>query len=339
MSATESSSQPARRRGRPAQYLVAIVVLALCVVGVTYGLHRLTSNPVNDFKTGDCVAHNDGHSPPYKFVTCTDSAASYTVLAVVDRDATLPCRAVAGASILFDTDKTIVCLGVKGVDPAKAINVATDGDCVDLELRDAYRVPCSDPKATYQIIKRLTNVPHTIIKDECAGVPGTTRAYAWNWTSSSPLDVTGLTDDVVLCLKQGPGPGIIASSASASNSNCRFITNGEMSAAVSKATGKTYTVKSHSDGSFGCDYRFAKAGDYVEVDWSPGLAFDPGTGSDVFTVNGLKAMWDPGEGDRVLSVKVPDGMFSIVMRLSGEGSSLARKVAVAVFQPARPQLP
>jgi len=339
MSATESPSLPPRRPRRAARYLVAIVILALCVAGVTYGLLRLTGSPVQDLKTGDCVADDDGQNPPYQPVNCTDPTASYTVLAVLDRDAAQPCRTVAGASSLFSTDKSVVCLGAKGVDPATAINVATDGDCVDIELRDAYRLQCSDPKANYQVIKRLTDVPHSITKDECAGVPGTIQAYAWNWTSSDPRDISGVTDDVVLCLKQGPGPGIIAASASASNSNCRFITDAEMSSAVSKAAGKTYTVKSHSDGTFGCDYQFAKPKDYVEVEWSPELAFRPGTGGDLFTVDGLRAEWDPGEGDRALSVAVPAGMFSVVMRLAGESSSQARKVAVAVFQPARPRLP
>jgi hypothetical protein len=310
--------------------------MVLCIGAVGSSFQVLTQAS-ETFETGNCVAPDHDGRLPYRHVDCTDPAMTHTVVGVVDRDADRPCRSVPGASTLFSTNATVVCLGLKGVDASKAINTAKEGDCVNLEGGTAARVDCRDPGARLQVIKRLTDVPEGT-QGPCGGVAGVAETYQWNWTSSDPVDRSDKSVDVVLCI--GPSQAAIDAEAAAreAQSSCRFLTDAEVSASVSAATSKTYTVSKRVDDGTHCSYQFSKSSEIVQVGFFSGAKLQPDDDSEKFTIDGLRASWDPGRGDRSLGVEVPTGTIYVKVQLSGVGDATSRKLAIETFKSARSRI-
>ncbi|MEV6928608.1 hypothetical protein AB0M46_29530 [Dactylosporangium sp. NPDC051485] len=188
-------------------YLVLLPVLLLAVVGVAlYSKFVLNADNVANAKTGDCVRDApDDKDKPFRLVACADAGAKYKVLAVMDSGGGR-CADVAGASTSASTDGKIVCMGGKDVDPSKAINVAKEGDCVDLDPAEPQRVDCAAKEADHKVLKRVQNVLSFQADGACHGVPGADKSYSWDWKGNSDISkkVDGMTVDVVLCL--GPLP-------------------------------------------------------------------------------------------------------------------------------------
>jgi hypothetical protein len=328
------------------------VVLVIVAVGVFGWLSysRATADDVAKARAGDCVGDDREQEPPYRVLPCGSADARFTVLRMLPRDTgAAECPRVPGAALWFTAGERIACLGRKGVDPATAVNVAKEGDCLHVEIldgiarpdREPLRVGCSDPRANMTVLRRLTGVGK--FSDPCSDVPGATGTYGWNWNSANAVIRNDLTIDVLLCIGTSEGAKAAASasaaSAAAARSQCRFLTVEEMSAAVSRATGRTYTAQSAEETEYGCNYRFGGR-NAVQVDFGSSTDFRPGTGDQTLTVDGLRAIYGPSEGTRALSVYVPNGNLTVVAyQLEGLSSTVAKNVGIEVFRVARPRLP
>jgi hypothetical protein len=181
--------------------LLVLTSLLAVVAGLVLYSMSLDRDHIDNAKVGDCVRDApDSRTEKYRIAPCADAAAGYKVLALLPANSS--CLDVAGASRSVDTDEHSVCLGRKGLDPAKAVNVAKEGDCLDvISGGDPQRVDCADPKATKKVLKRVTRVPGFQVKGTCAQVPGADTSYSWSWeTSGDPTGTAGLIVDVVLCL-------------------------------------------------------------------------------------------------------------------------------------------
>jgi hypothetical protein len=258
---------------------------------------------------------------------------------------------VPGASLLFTVDEKAMCLGEKGVDPKTAVNVAKEGDCLFLEgepysVRDPKRLDCADPEAIFRVLKRLSDVSKLGIgPGPCAAVPGTVRTYSWNWRDLDPAyPLSDLTIDVVLCLgaknppapRQSPGPDD-------AGSPCHYVSAAEMSATVTTAAGRTYTVQSRSHDPSGnwsnvCVYYFTSGRDEIRIEVEGPRRYEPGTRDETLTVAGFPAIYGPGEGNRVLTVFHPVANVSVIVWLGAAGDSLAKKIAIALFAVVQPRL-
>ena len=335
--ATETAPAPRNRRDLSAGIAIALVILMVLCIGVAGSSLQVFTQASETFETGTCVAPDSDGRLPYRQVDCTDPAFTHVVVGVVDHDTVRPCRGVPGASTLFSTNATVVCLGVKGVDGSRSINIVRDGDCVNVEGGTALLIDCRDPSAKFQVIKRLTAVPEGT-SGPCDGVEGLVETYEWNWTSSDPVDRSDKSVDVVLCL--GPSQSALDAEAAAraAQSTCRFLTDAEVSAAVSAATSKTYTVSERVDDGTHCHYQFSKATDTVRVGFFSGAKLNTARGSENFTIDGLRATWDPGRGDRSLGVELPAGTIYIKVQLSGVGDATSRKLAIEAFKSARSRI-
>jgi hypothetical protein len=335
--ATEAAPAPRNRRDLSAGIAIALVILMVLCIGVAGSSLQVFTQASETFETGTCVAPDKDGRFPYKQVDCTDPGYTHLVVGVVDHDTLRPCRGVPGASTLFSTNATVVCLGVKGVDGSRSINVVRDGDCVNVDGDRALLIDCRDASAKFQVIKRLTAVPEGT-SGPCDGVEGLVDTYQWNWTSSDPVDRSDKSIDVVLCL--GPSQSVrdAEEAARAAQSTCRFLTDAEVSAAVSAATSKTYTVSERVDDGTHCHYQFSKATETVRVGFFSGAKLNPERGSENFTIDGLRAAWDPGRGDRSLGVEVPAGTIYIKVTLAGVGDTTSRKLAIEAFKSARSRI-
>lgn len=182
-------------------YLILLPIALVAVVGaVLYTKFVLGADGVANAKVGGCVRDApDGGEQPFRLVDCADAAAKYKVLAVLGPSG--GCSGVAGASSAVDTDEHVVCLGKKDVDPAKAINVAKEGDCVDLDPAEPERADCASALADRKVLKRLTNVLSFQADGACHDVAGADKSYSWDWKGNSDVaqKVDGVTVDVVLC--------------------------------------------------------------------------------------------------------------------------------------------
>ncbi|WP_432987198.1 LppU/SCO3897 family protein [Dactylosporangium sp. CA-233914] len=89
------------------------------------------------------------------------------------------CAEVAGASSA-STGEHVVCMGTKDVDPAKAINVAKEGDCVDLDPPEPQRADCGSAQADHKVLKRVTNVLSFQVDGACHDVAGADKSYSWD---------------------------------------------------------------------------------------------------------------------------------------------------------------
>jgi hypothetical protein len=331
--ATETAQPPRNRRDLSAAIAIALVILLVLCIGVVGSSLQVFTRANETFETGTCVAPDNDGRLPYRQIDCADPAFTHLVVGVLDRPADRPCRGVPGASTLFSTNATVVCLGVKGVNGNKSINIVREGDCVNVNGAEAALIDCRDASAKFQVIKRLTDVPEGT-SGPCDGVEGLVETYQWNWTSSDPVDRADKAVDVVLCL--GPSQSSIDAEAAAraAQSSCRFLTDAEVSAAVSAATSKTYTVSERVDDGTHCAYQFSKASEIVRVGFFAGAKLSPERGSEKFTIEGLNAAWDPGRGDRSLGVQMPAGTLYIKVQLSGVGDSTSRKLAIDAFKSA-----
>jgi hypothetical protein len=176
---------------------VAAVALVAALFGINSFLHR---NDIDKASVGDCVSYDSGRSDPYAVADCSNADAKYVVLKIVKGNE--QCKTVAGAERSKTLSDGEICLGLKGVDPNTAINVAKLGDCIEVVGDDASRVPCSDPKATHKVLKVLTNVRKTTVGAQpCDDVPKATASYGWAWsTTIGDATLSSQTYDVVLCL-------------------------------------------------------------------------------------------------------------------------------------------
>jgi hypothetical protein len=338
----------AQRRRRPARLTILAILLfaAAAVVVYVHFFRAGTKYDLANAKAGTCVGDHAGAKPPYRTVPCAQPAAKYVVLAVFDRTAL--CQDVAGASLAFTVGRKKLCLGQKGVDPATAINVAKEGDCVELPLppnggEAPRRLDCSDPAANLRVLKRLTATSK--FDDPCEEVPGYVRSYSWNWQDLDPrYFVPDAIIDVTLCfgLKEEPKPSQPPGPDDA-GSPCRLVTAEEMAAAVSTAAGRTYSVrsrelKSTANTNDACVYRFTTGEDHIEMWVRRPHRFPAGTGDETLTVGGVPALYGPGEGNRVLSVFHPNANVAILVRIARAGDSLSKRIAIGIFAVAQPRL-
>jgi hypothetical protein len=336
--ATETSAPPARnRRDLSAGIAIALVILMVLCIGVAGSSLQVLTQGTDTFETNTCVAPERESRLPYRQVDCSDPAGTHMVVGVLGRDSDRPCRGVPGASTLFSTNATVVCLGRKGVDGSRSINIVQVGDCVNIDGGTAALVDCRDASARFQVIKRLTDVPEGT-SGPCAGIEGLIETFQWNWKSDDPVDRSEKSVDVVLCLGQSQSAINAAAAARAAQSTCRFLTDAEVSAAVSAATSKTYTVSERVDDGTHCNYQFSRPNEIVRVGFFSGAKLNPERGSENFTVDGLRAAWDPGRGDRSLGVEVPTGTMYIKVQLAGVGDVTSRKLAIDTFKSARSRI-
>jgi hypothetical protein len=345
---TDTSRQWQRRRSLWVAGIIAAVVLVVAVVvfGET-SYQRPATGEVANARAGDCVRSDVGQDPPYRLAPCGAADAEFTVLRMLPSGTgAQQCPLVPGAALWFTADDRIACLGKKGVDPATAVNVAQEGDCLHFDAGggptrgEPMRVSCSDPRADYTLIRRLLGVAN--YGSPCAAVPGTTRRYGWNWINEDAAIRSRATIDVLLCL--GPSESAKAAAAAsksaeaAATNRCRFVTIEEMSAAVSRATGDTYIAVSAVQTESECAYRFDENSS-LRTSFTPSTYFRPGSADQTLTVDGLRAIYGPGEGTRALSVFLPQGQFSVVAyTMKGIGDTAAKKIGTEVFRVARPRL-
>jgi hypothetical protein len=191
---------PAPRKGGRARGILGIVV-AVAVIAGLYGVYAyLKRNDIAKAAVGDCVSYSAGRSDPYQLADCRSADATYVVLKIANGDE--QCKTVAGAERSKTIDRGEVCLGLKGVDPRTAINVAKLGDCVAAAGNDATRVACDSPKATHKVVKVLNNVSKVSVgRQPCEDVPEATASYGWAWqTTIGDATISAPVYDVVLCL-------------------------------------------------------------------------------------------------------------------------------------------
>lgn len=208
--ATKAKDGAAHRTARSAprrlNWQLALGLLAACVaVAAVAGTVYLMPGAIESAAPGDCASYTRSDTEdPYHTVSCGSSAATFTVLQVIDGEGT--CRTVAGASrSVISTEsgaRREVCMGDKGVDPAGAINVAQPGECLSTGANRELRVPCSDPTATSKILKRVDDVPGTDVATSCEDVPDAISVYSWTWDTddgTGPAEASFQTD-AVFCL-------------------------------------------------------------------------------------------------------------------------------------------
>jgi hypothetical protein len=176
--------------------VLLLLVVALLAGG---GLSACSTGP----QMGDCVEKSDDS---YTKADC--ATASLRVLERLD-DTSGDCIAVAGVTESYSdsgSDSTL-CIGPRDVDPAAAINVAKEGDCVVgvTANSDVHRVDCGDPTAEAVVLSRIENATTIAGSDQCSSVPGTSSSYSWDMVSTgddpygfSSLD--GLGVDLLFCL-------------------------------------------------------------------------------------------------------------------------------------------
>ncbi|MDQ3222555.1 MAG: hypothetical protein M3Q75_03645 [Gemmatimonadota bacterium] len=182
---------------------LAFVALILLMYG---GIYLASLNDIEKAEVGDCVAVDPSDADsPYSIVDCGAGSARLKVLQRLPDINADECMTVAGASrsvsIISDDDNIEICMGGKDIDPAKAVNVAQEGECLELFGDDAQRLPCSQSAAKYKILKRLTNVQKHLVPFACEEIPNTTSTYSWSWEpSGSGPQIVPLTAAVVFCL-------------------------------------------------------------------------------------------------------------------------------------------
>jgi hypothetical protein len=307
--------KPVRRlRG----WIGCLVVLAIAA-GVCAGgwlVVRYLAAGADNANVRDCLADDRGENPPYRRVSCEDGEARYRVLAIAERPSTgaNPCVDVPGASRLFETtrDNQTVCIGDKDADPARSANIAREGDCLRVVRdADAERLDCADPRANFEVLRRLTNVfvsdlrapPGVPTDGPCSDVPATTTRYSFQWRSEDVAPrgpkLPGRHFDLMFCLGRVHEPPPAVPNAPVS---CRFVTADGVLAAVNAVDGKR-------------DNR------------------------EEFTLDGMKAAWRVGSlGVGYLSVARPGGNFEVILVFES-GYPFLREAAVEIYRAAGPHLP
>ncbi|MEO3815089.1 hypothetical protein [Plantactinospora sp. B24E8] len=180
--------------------LSALVTLALINGGKSVLRSLVDKDHINNVAAGDCLRESrTDRNSPYRIVGCDDAAATHKALAVVDGSGD-SCIHVAGATRSVTNRAGNVCLGPKDVDPAKAVNVAKEGDCLGQNGDEAQRVDCSGADAEYTVLKRIVGVPAADTKTACDDVPGAVGTYSWDWESELTANILPGVVDVLLCL-------------------------------------------------------------------------------------------------------------------------------------------
>ncbi len=180
--------------------LISVIVLVLIGGGIFAANYFTSRNDIDNAGVNDCAIYEEGADTPYKKADCSDAAATFVVLKIVNGDE--ECKDVAGAERSITTDGGgEICFGLKGVDPATSLNVAQEGDCLAVVGNDATRADCSSADATHKVLRRLTDVS-TAAADPCEDLEDYTDSYSWSWVSDSGPDLSSLRSDVLLCLTQ-----------------------------------------------------------------------------------------------------------------------------------------
>ncbi len=196
-----------RKKQQPRRWaLIAVPVAAVLAIGAGLAFMFLVPGSISNAAAGDCASFDRSQpGEPYAVVRCSSSAATFAVLDVVD-ESEEGCRAVAGAVrstfVAEGAQRREVCMGPKDLDPTTAVNVAQTGDCLTGTTGQEKRVPCTDPTATFQILKRVNHVSTTQVSTSCNGVPEATSVYSWTWDSddgTGPATASYQTD-AVFCL-------------------------------------------------------------------------------------------------------------------------------------------
>jgi hypothetical protein len=336
--------------------VVASVVLALCGVGAAVAIRSYLADP-GRAKVGDCLAPDADRPVPYRKVGCDDPGAGFTVLTAAEADGN-PCVDVPGASRLYTIERRTFCVGRKGADPARAANVAKDGDCLRIGRDiEAERRPCADPEANVEVLRRLTDVPvERSSRPPLPGLPGkpgpcaeverTELAYTYEWRSDPPrkpvvpsFSVT--TVDLMFCLARVNLPPAVASDQ---GQDCRYVTVDALLAAVVATSGMQYTeISGHLAGPFGCTFELTLSAsvprDRIDLQLSAEPKWPPADGQE-FDLDGVKAAWHLGVGGEVgtLSVARPIGRFEITLVSLG-ALNQPRETAVAIWRLAAPHVP
>jgi hypothetical protein len=178
--------------------LVRVLLLLAVAILAGGGLTACSTGP----ETGDCVEKSED-----SYVKADCAAASLRVLEKLD-DFSGDCIAVAGVTESFSDSgsNSTLCIGPRDVDPATAINVAKEGDCVTgaAANSEARKVDCADPTAETVVLRRIEDATTIAGTDQCSDVPGTSTSYSWDMVTTgdqnglSSLD--GLAADLLFCL-------------------------------------------------------------------------------------------------------------------------------------------
>jgi hypothetical protein len=304
-----------------------LAVLVAGLVAVVRLNDHLTRDRFDRAVAGDCVVDDLTRTPSYRLVPCTDPAAGFRVLAVLDESdgGDKSCQFVAGASTEVSIEQGDVCLGRADVDPETAVNAADEGDCLRLQrppVRDSepLRLDCSDSRANYRVLARrtdLSSLDYQYGDDPCANVPGAVTSHAWTWRSP------GMTFGraTILCL--GPhdpdGP------------ECAAVSPADMALAVISVVGRPYAVSSREWTAPGtCEYRF-DGDDIVRITRTK-EPYHRGSGDDEVVLRDARGFWRTG--DRSLAV----GPVTVTVHLTGVGDEESRRIAAAVYGHARGRL-
>jgi hypothetical protein len=199
-----------QRRPRPPRkpirwgLIIASLVGVLALGGGALTLYMLPGSIANA-DVGDCASFDrSATEQPYAVVRCGSPEAVYSVLRVLTDGGS--CRDIAGATRSTVQDETNnrreICMGPKDGDPAQAVNVAQPGDCLTGTAGQEKRVPCTDPSATFRIVKRVDDVSNTQVSTTCDGVRDATSVYSWNWDTDDGTGpgVASYQTDAVFCL-------------------------------------------------------------------------------------------------------------------------------------------
>jgi hypothetical protein len=183
--------------------MIILGVLGLIVLGAIGVYQYLNRDTISHAAVGDCVRDEltDAVSP-FRVVDCADPRAYLTVLRLL-KPGEPECKDVAGAAKAITRGDLTVCMGKKDVDPATAVNVAKEGDCLVVRGSTAVRADCGSPTVTHTVLKRLTNVSMVRVDSPCEDVDGANDYFAWRWDTDGTGSTISLRPaDVVLCLKR-----------------------------------------------------------------------------------------------------------------------------------------
>ncbi|TWF77195.1 hypothetical protein FHX44_113100 [Pseudonocardia hierapolitana] len=178
--------------------VVRVLLLLAVAILAGGGLTACSTGP----ETGDCVEKSED-----SYVKADCAASTLRVLEKLD-DFSGDCIAVAGVTESFSdsgSDSTL-CIGPRDVDPASAINVAKEGDCVTgaAANSEARKVDCADPGAETVVLRRIEDATTIAGIDQCSDVPGTSTSYSWDMVTTGDQNglgsLDGLAADLLFCL-------------------------------------------------------------------------------------------------------------------------------------------
>ncbi len=172
------------------------LVLTLAVLAPLAAACSALENVTGSVDQGDCLKKSD---KTFDEVGCDAAEATHVVLE--RRNSRDECATVAGVTFSYSDyvsgKGSNVCVGDKGADVSKAVNVAKEGDC--LTANQTAKVACTAPDAVDRVLKVVAN-PNSITKGrECDEVPGTESTYTWSLKDPDSA-FAKFSDDVMFCL-------------------------------------------------------------------------------------------------------------------------------------------